>query len=74
QRSQVLALGEAYGALTRIHVAWTPPAVFTARNAARPSPVPPAVLAAQLNALEFPDATEAHTVTLFTPDGESCTL
>ena len=74
QRSQVLALGEAYGALTRIHVAWTPPAVFTARNAARPEPVPPAVLAAQLNALEFPDATEAHTVTLFAPDGESWTL
>lgn len=74
QRSQVLALGEAYGALTRIHLAWTPPAVFTARNAARPSPVPPAVLAAQLNALEFPDVTEAHTVTLFAPGGESWTL
>lgn len=69
QRGQVLALGEAYGALTRIEVAWTPPSVFSARNAARRQPVPSAVLSTQVNALEFPDLAEAHMVTLHTPEG-----
>ncbi|WP_420596265.1 AAA family ATPase [Deinococcus sp.] len=74
QRSQVLALGEAYGALTRIEVAWTPPSLFSARNAARRQPVPAAVLSAQLNSLEFPDMAEAHTVTLHLVDGEAWTM
>ncbi|GGO31567.1 AAA family ATPase [Deinococcus humi] len=74
QRAQVLTLGEAYGALTRIEVAWTPPGVFSARNAARSQPVPAAVLSAQLNSLEFPDSAEAHVVTLHTLDGGKCRL
>lgn len=74
QRGQVLALGEAYGALTRIEVAWTPPSVFSARNAARRQPVPSAVLSAQLGSLEFPDPAEAHAVTLHAPDAESWAL
>ena len=72
QRAQVLGLGEAYGALTCIEVAWTSPSVFSARNAARHQPVPPAVLSAQLNSLEFPDMAEAHVVTLHIPDGGRC--
>ncbi|OLV15689.1 hypothetical protein BOO71_0014107 [Deinococcus marmoris] len=74
QRAQVLGLGVAYGALTRIEVAWTPPNVFSARNAARSQPVPAAILSAQLGSLEFPDPAEAHTVTLHAPDGELWTL
>lgn len=74
QRSQVLRLGEDYGALTRIHVAWTPPAQFTARNTARSSPVPGAVLTAQLDALEFPEAGEAHEIWLHTPHTDPFTL
>ncbi|PTA68838.1 AAA family ATPase [Deinococcus arcticus] len=73
-RAQVLGLGRDYGALTRIVVAWTPPAVAAARNHARPEPVPTAVLAGQLRALDFPEVTEAHEVILRSLEDETWTL
>ncbi|MBZ9713349.1 AAA family ATPase [Deinococcus multiflagellatus] len=73
-RAQVLGLGRDYGALTRIVVAWTPPALAAARNRARPQPVPAAVLADQFRALDFPEVTEAHEVILRGPEEDTWTL
>ncbi|WP_189068924.1 AAA family ATPase [Deinococcus radiotolerans] len=74
QRAQVLGLGQDYGALTRVWVAWTPPGVAAQRNATRARVVPGAVLADQLRMLEFPDLNEAHEVTLHPPGGDVWTL
>lgn len=61
-RSQVLGLGEDYGALTELHVMWTRPSELLARDRERERTVGGAVIVDQLRGLEFPTVDEAHRV------------
>lgn len=70
QRAQVLGLGYDYGALTELHVLWTPPGQLGARISGRERQVNSAVLADQLRLLEFPEVGEAHRLTWDTLEGE----
>ena len=70
QRAQVLGLGYDYGALTELHVLWTPPGQLGARISGRERQVNSAVLVDQLRLLEFPEVGEAHTLTWDTLEGE----
>jgi predicted kinase len=63
QRSAVIGLAAGYGARVEIVALEAPPAVLSARNAARPSPVPAAAVERMIARWEAPDVTEAHAVT-----------
>lgn len=68
QRAQVLELGHDYGALTSLHVLWTPPGQLGSRIAGRERQVGGAVIADQLRLLEFPEVGEAHQITFHSGD------
>lgn len=59
-RSTVCETGFAYGALVSLVVFQLRPELCAVRNKSRPHPVPPAVLASQLEQWEFPEPDEAH--------------
>ncbi|GIG61065.1 hypothetical protein Lfu02_54370 [Longispora fulva] len=62
-REQCVGLVVAYGGRVELVGLEAPPAVIRARNAARPAPVPEAVLRRLAAKWETPDVTEAHAVT-----------
>lgn len=61
-REQSIGLAAAYKARIELISLEAPLPVIKARNAARPSPVPPAVIDRLVGKWEAPDPTEAHTV------------
>ncbi|TCO60949.1 AAA family ATPase [Actinocrispum wychmicini] len=61
-RDQAIGLAAAYRARIEIIGLEAPMSVITARNAARPDPVPASVIEKLANKWEAPDPTEAHTV------------
>lgn len=63
QRSALVSLAAGYGARVEIVSVEAPPAVISARNAARTAPVPAAAVERMIARWETPDITEAHTVT-----------
>jgi predicted kinase len=63
QRSTIISLAAGYGARVEIVALEAPPAVISARNAARLSPVPAAAVERMIGRWETPDLTEAHAVT-----------
>ena len=62
QRAQIVSLAAGYGARVSIVAVEAPPGVISARNAARPSPVPVAAVERMISRWETPDLTEAHCV------------
>lgn len=62
-RDQAIGLAAAYKARVEIIGLEAPMSVIQARNAARPAPVPAAVIEKLANKWEAPDPTEAHSVT-----------
>ncbi|MEU1789866.1 AAA family ATPase [Streptomyces sparsogenes] len=62
-REQCVGLVAAYGGRIDMVALEAPPAVLRARNAARPRPVPEAVVDRLIRRWETPDPTEAHRVT-----------
>lgn len=63
QRSAVVGLATGYGARVEIVAVEAPPAVISARNAARTAPVPAAAVERMVSRWETPDITEAHSIT-----------
>nr|WP_198151263.1 AAA family ATPase [Kibdelosporangium sp. MJ126-NF4]CEL13780.1 FIG00867533: hypothetical protein [Kibdelosporangium sp. MJ126-NF4]CTQ88148.1 FIG00867533: hypothetical protein [Kibdelosporangium sp. MJ126-NF4] len=61
-RQQPIGLAAAYKARVEVIALEAPPDVIKTRNAARPHPVPTAVIDRLANKWEAPDPTEAHTV------------
>ncbi|RSM71609.1 poly(A) polymerase [Kibdelosporangium aridum] len=61
-RQQSIGLTAAYKARVEVVALEAPLAVITSRNAARPEPVPAAVIDRLVNKWEAPDPTEAHSV------------
>jgi predicted kinase len=61
-RQQSIGLAAAYNARVDVIALEAPLSVITSRNAARPEPVPTAVIDRLVNKWEAPDPTEAHTV------------
>lgn len=61
-REQSIGLAAAYKARVEVIALEAPLDVIKSRNAARPAPVPDAVIDRLVNRWEAPDPTEAHTV------------
>jgi predicted kinase len=62
-RTRIVGLAAGYGARVEIVSVEAPPAVISARNAARPAPVPASAVSRMIARWETPDVTEAHGVT-----------
>ncbi|WP_018348638.1 AAA family ATPase [Longispora albida] len=69
-RDQCIGLVAAYGGRVELVAVEAPPQVVAARNAARPHPVPQAVIDRLAAKAETPDVTEAHAVTFVDSTGD----